>query len=162
MQCLSWLNKLPLTILKNFCTFEKNTLKVVLSVKLYLNSWQSVIQVRFLTVIFKTLPYWYCFFVLLRYLEQLFIKSTDYLFQLVSTRMWTSLVSLTVQAQNKRKQFPLERKSVCSNEKKIFPKKCVCTNFSDNFHLQKKQIGKWKWFPLDRNSVSAIRNKKFL
>ena len=36
-------------------TFEEDTIKVVLSVTLCLNSWESVKESSFLTVIFKTL-----------------------------------------------------------------------------------------------------------
>ena len=35
-------------------TFEENTIKVLLSVKLYPDNWESVKQISSLTVIFKT------------------------------------------------------------------------------------------------------------
>ena len=101
-------------------------------------------QISYLTVIFKTLPNWYCF--LLRYYEQPFIETTGYLFQLVSVTVSTCRKA----ARNKRKHFSMDRKSFPSSGNKFFPKKWVSTNFS-GFPLVEKILNKRKWFPQDRN-----------
>ena len=63
------------------------------------------------------------------------MKSTDYLFQLVSVTVSTP----RKEAQNKRKQFPLGGKSL-STRAKSFPNKFVPTNFSECFHVLKIKI----------------------
>ena len=80
-----------------------------------------------MTVLFESLPNWYCF--LLRHYKRPFIKSTDYLFQLVSVTVSTC----SKKERNKRKQLPLGGKSLSIGTK--FPIKFVSTNFSEGFQF---------------------------
>ena len=109
-------------------------------------------KVSLLTVIFESLSNWYCF--LLKYEERTFIKSTDYLFQLVSVRVSTC----RKKARNKRKQIPLGGKSF-SIGTKSFPNKIVSTNFSKGFHSYKKNHITENCFHKIENTSSPYRMK---
>ena len=66
---------------------------------------------------------------LLRHYKRPFIKSTDYLFQLVSVTVSTC----SKKERNKRKQLPLGGKSLSIGT--TFPIKFVSTNFSEGFQF---------------------------
>ena len=97
-------------------------------------------QISSLAVVFKTV-------FLLRYQEQLLIKCADY--------NLLKLVSLTVstcrkEARNKRKQFPLDTKSLSTSGNKVSPKNSVIY-FSDGFQQQKKDSTREKDFHKTEN-----------
>ena len=96
---------------------------------------------------------------LLRYQKGHCIENTDYFFQLVSRTVFTC----KKEAQNKNKQFSLDRKSLSADGNKAFPpKKWISTNSSDCFHWWKKRINKRKRFQQDRKCVSTIRGGRFV
>ena len=86
---------------------------------------------------------------LLKYQERSFIKSTDYLFQLVSVTAFT----FRKEAPTKREQFRIGWKSL-STATKSFPNKFVKVST-----CRMKTLNKRKRFPQDRKSVSTIRNE---
>ena len=106
--------------------------------KVYPSSWENVKQIISLTFIFKTLPNWYCFF----YSEMaIYIKSTGYLFKLVS------VMGSTWKHEIKEISYLwTENTFLLAGISFFFYEKWVSTNFSDSFpHVEKKGINKIKW-----------------
>ena len=91
---------------------------------------------------------------LLRYKERPFIESKDYLFQLISV----AVSICRKEPRNKKKLFPLDRKSFSTGAKsspnKLFPLISVKVSM-----CRKKSLNKRKRFSQDRKSIYSIRNK---
>ena len=98
------------------------------------------------TVTFKTNRY--CFFTQILG-TAIYKKYISYLFSLVSLTVFTC----RKETRTKKKQFPLDKKSLYTSGNKIFSKKLVSTKFSDDFDLKKKRLNMRKRLPLDRNNT---------
>ena len=108
-----------------------------------------------MTVIFKTLPNWHCFFADIRNGLRAGIKSFPKKMVLHYFQGRIPLVGKKI--VNKRKRFPQDRKEV------LLARKSVSTSMNCHLRISKASAKLWmkkRLFPLDRKSVSTSWNEE--